>query len=495
MKLMSVRHSTLPPAIALWHSESMRQLHFIPLAVIGALGLLLFAYQLGSPAFIDYDEAAYARVVQETRAQGNILVPMIDGRPWFDKPPLYLWTLMGAEAFFHDTAGLPVEWALRLPGVAFGIASVLLAYGIIWECTRRRLPSFLGALVLATTPGFVDVVRQVRFDALLIVFTLLAAYAAARGSNPPRSHWLIGVGVATGLAAMTKSVMAVLPLLAAVSYLYSARSWDALRNRHLWIGLGAGFLIALPWHAFMTIFYGSEFWMSYLGVHVRDRYFENLFTNEATNSIYLAYLWDFGMPWSIVAAALSAASFALWKRLAPRERRILIGMAFTIFAVLLLFFTARTKVLHYIAPVFAFVAILAGYGFHLITNFFPCTWVRRVGAILMLIAAVYGALLAVTRGYHTEGTFAYEQELANEERAIAAILKARGVEEVYFTRETFWLTVEYYSGAQAMQLKEPRLPYALFYVVGAPNDPALPDGETLFAGNHLWLRKIIATEH
>src|SRR5436190_18666115 len=54
------------------------------------VGWVLFAWRLGYPSFWDPDEAKYAQTAREMLAAHNWLVPTYDGRPFFDKPPLFL---------------------------------------------------------------------------------------------------------------------------------------------------------------------------------------------------------------------------------------------------------------------------------------------------------------------------------------------------------------------------------------------------------------------
>jgi 4-amino-4-deoxy-L-arabinose transferase-like glycosyltransferase len=58
-------------------------------------GLLLFP-TLGRGSLRDWYEAIYAEVAREIWKDGDWITPQLHGKPWFEKPPLYLWTSAAA---------------------------------------------------------------------------------------------------------------------------------------------------------------------------------------------------------------------------------------------------------------------------------------------------------------------------------------------------------------------------------------------------------------
>ena len=54
----------------------------------------LFFYGLGSFGLIGADEPRYAQVAREMLARHEWITPLLGGRPWLEKPPLYYWQAM-----------------------------------------------------------------------------------------------------------------------------------------------------------------------------------------------------------------------------------------------------------------------------------------------------------------------------------------------------------------------------------------------------------------
>src|SRR5262249_45484523 len=79
-----------------------------PLAILALVtGLLLFA-NLGYP-LLEPDEGRYAEIARKMLVSGDWVVPTLNRRPFFDKPPLFYWLVAGSFSLFGTSA-----WAARL---------------------------------------------------------------------------------------------------------------------------------------------------------------------------------------------------------------------------------------------------------------------------------------------------------------------------------------------------------------------------------------------
>lgn len=92
--------------------------------VLVGLASLFFCINISRP-LIDYDEATYAKVVADTLHSGQVIDLYHFDRPWFEKPPLYLWTVMGSVSLFGEH-----EWTFRIPSVIFAVLCCWLVYFI-----------------------------------------------------------------------------------------------------------------------------------------------------------------------------------------------------------------------------------------------------------------------------------------------------------------------------------------------------------------------------
>src|SRR5262245_34315167 len=165
----------------------------------------LFLYPCLSFRLFEPDEGRYAEIAREMLARGEWVIPLLQGEPYLDKPPLFYWLVMLSYQAFgvHD-------WAARLvPAVAVHL-TILLAYlfGRTWLGERA---AFRGALVLALAPGFLNMGRLLLLDGLLALWTTLALFAGftALRERWHRGWWLLAC-VACALGVLTKGPVAVL---------------------------------------------------------------------------------------------------------------------------------------------------------------------------------------------------------------------------------------------------------------------------------------------
>src|SRR5580765_1101295 len=95
-------------------------------AAIGwaAVGWVIIGWRLGYPSFWDPDEATYAEVSREMLASHSWLVPLYDGQPFFDKPPLF---------YVFQMAGFSTIGATELAARSVSALSALaLIAAVIW---------------------------------------------------------------------------------------------------------------------------------------------------------------------------------------------------------------------------------------------------------------------------------------------------------------------------------------------------------------------------
>jgi 4-amino-4-deoxy-L-arabinose transferase-like glycosyltransferase len=146
-----------------------------------------------------------------TDAPGSIMI---------DKPPASVWLMALSVRLF----GLH-SWSVLGPQALLGVGAVGLLYLAVARSHGHAAGLAAGA-VLALTPVATLMFRFDNPDALLVFLLVAAAYAVLRGlaEEPGGLRWLLGAGVALGLAFLTKSLQAflVLPGLAA-GYLWCSR--------------------------------------------------------------------------------------------------------------------------------------------------------------------------------------------------------------------------------------------------------------------------------
>ncbi len=165
-----------------------------------------------------------------------------------DKPPLALWVqALSARVFGFSSLSLLIPQALM------GMATVALTYDLV---ARRfgRAAGTVGGLVLALTPITVAISRHNNPDALLILCSVAALWATARGLESARTRWLVWAGVFVGLGFETKMAAALM----VVPGIVAAYLWVAPRGRRralaqLAAGGAAMTVVGLAWPVLMWL--------------------------------------------------------------------------------------------------------------------------------------------------------------------------------------------------------------------------------------------------
>src|SRR5262249_38043650 len=140
---------------------------YIHVAALFAVSTLLFFGRLGCP-LQEPEEPRYAEIARQMLEKGNLVVPVLHGLPYYDKPPLLYWLIMGCYALFgvHD-------WAARLVSCGACFLSIWLTY--LWgRQTVGPRAAFAGAIILCLSGRFVYLGRLVTMNSLLCLWVVAA---------------------------------------------------------------------------------------------------------------------------------------------------------------------------------------------------------------------------------------------------------------------------------------------------------------------------------
>lgn len=400
------------------------------LIVLCAAATLLFSgyclfYKLGAEPFQDYDEATYAEVTHESIAHGNLSSLTFLNQPYFRKPPLLFWLTTTSSHIFSDP-----EFADRFPSALAGLLAIVLVALVCIEAGAGVWTGLIAAGILATTAAWMEFARDVRFDNLVALFIVAAFYAGVRTLRD--SRWFAVVGIMLALAVLAKSVMAVFGVIAVLAVLVHGRGLTAsLRDRQLWIGVGAFVLVALPWHLYMTLTYGAAFWHSYIGMEVIGRASANLFPHggNPTNAQYVGYLLSNVSPWfHLFVIALASTPFVMW-RMTRKIRAVFIAAGITALSVLVVAFAAKTKAFGYLVPMYPFTAVMVALWGREVWR--RATFIQPFLIALTIVLFACAAALTRYEALHLDPYYSYELSQAYQEQAVAAIIHAAPNPEVY----------------------------------------------------------------
>ncbi|MCL6536063.1 MAG: glycosyltransferase family 39 protein [Armatimonadetes bacterium] len=307
----------------------------------------------------DLDEGFYASVAWEMRHSGDWRTPTFLGEPWFEKPPLLYWLMVGSMRVFGEN-----EFALRLPSaLMYALTIVLLAW---WG--NRRLGQGAGswaALLFALAPLSLILARLAITDMALAFFLTVAVIALweARGLG-----WSLIGGVALGLAFLTKGPFGL--GLVGLLYVWNAQMLHARGLRFRWalFALGVALLTALPWYVGVYLQHGAAFFNEFV---VKQNLLRFAGGDTAHSVLPLIQRGDVGsvlagvavyLLFYVVVLWLGGLSMAggvsvLWAREDDPLRLYLRRWAWLVFG---LFTLSFTKLPAYIFPMFPALALLVG---------------------------------------------------------------------------------------------------------------------------------------
>ncbi|MEO8856490.1 MAG: phospholipid carrier-dependent glycosyltransferase [Burkholderiaceae bacterium] len=241
------------------------------------------------------DEGRYAEVAREMLA-GNALVPLLNGLPFFHKPPLLYWIDIGAMRVFGLNA-----FAARIgPALGAWVMGAALYFGLRYWSGKRS--AAIGLLVLATCPLYFLSAQYVNHDMLVAALITVAILAFARAlERAPHMHlgWLVGAWAACALAMLAKGLIGfVLPALVIGPWLLWQGRWrDMLRLLHP-LGLLVAALIAAPWFVVTQAGYPGFYDYFFMEQQFR-RFAQSSFNNVQPSWFFLLVLPLTTLPWSV----------------------------------------------------------------------------------------------------------------------------------------------------------------------------------------------------
>lgn len=303
---------------------------------------------LGAGALWDNSEPTYGEIVKELFRTGDWLTLHYNYHPWLIHPPLWFWTAAASVSLF----GLN-EFALRLPGALFGVAS-----GIVVYIAARRFYGDIAALVAVLAAAgsleWIMLSRLAILDTMLVFFVTIATfwiYFAIRDGDR-KAFWVAVVAAALGT--LTKGPVAiVLPVLVVLAFWIWSRAPVFGRGLPWAWGALVYLLIAGSWFAASAAVHGPTFLAYYFGVSNVGRFLSPFENQPGPFWYYIPVLAAGFFPYiAFVPKAVKTA----WKSRDDDARYLLVSavLPFVFFSL------AQTKLPNYIAVIFPSLGIMVG---------------------------------------------------------------------------------------------------------------------------------------
>lgn len=172
---------------------------------IVALGALLFLPFLGHVHLFDWDEINFAECAREMIVSHDYLKVQIDFKPFWEKPPLFIWMqVLSMKAFGIN------EYAARFPNALMGIITLVTLYEIGKKTISDKMAMWWVLLYAGTwLPHFYF--KSGIIDPTFNFFIFLAFYQMflLKHGSDKFKHALL-TGLFLGLAVLTKGPVAIL---------------------------------------------------------------------------------------------------------------------------------------------------------------------------------------------------------------------------------------------------------------------------------------------
>lgn len=317
------------------------------------LTALLYLTALGSRDFWSPVEPRYAEIARIMFAQGQWIVPTINGDLYTDKPILYFWLVLLASKVFGGVN----EWTVRLPAALGGTGLVLATYAIGRDFISRRA-GFIAAAVLATSVRVLWEARWAHIDTLFAALFVIAMYFAARTvlrrGSPNDILWAYYF---MALASLAKGLIGVvLPALILITFMILRRDWRLLAKAKLAIGISLYLLIVSPWLYFVNGATQGKWLADFILIHHIQRYTHGV-GHRQPYYYYLTTLPVDFLPWTVFAVSALAAYFPFQKL---KESPPAQFFSIWFFVVCIFFTLSDTKRDLYLLPLMPTLALLVG---------------------------------------------------------------------------------------------------------------------------------------
>ncbi len=279
---------------------------------IAAAGFVIPAWQrsLWNP-----DEPRVAHIGQSMAlAGGDWLVPLVNGEPHIQEPPLYHWLTAASFRLLGTRPGR--EWVPRLPSMLFAAATLVL---VAREAARwgGGRAGFLAALVLATTVEYLEIANRAGVDGALAFFVLWGGSEILRivVEPEPGAARFVSLGAAAALAFLTKNLLGPSFLALMLTAAILARR-DLVQSPGAWARLGLGassfFALAAPWIVLLWR-RDSALARSLFLDHTLGRFMADGVKNPGRLEFCRRVLED-GLPWTpFLLVAAWAAGKRVWR--------------------------------------------------------------------------------------------------------------------------------------------------------------------------------------
>lgn len=356
--------------------ENSTLLHHLPFIIFltGFFLLVVYLTIKRSAPFYDWDESIYAQVGREMMRTKSFFVPIWQGRPWLDKPPI-------PSLFYGIVELLPFtpEITTRIATLILSCATLVLLYILGLRVTKSKIISLLSIIITAFLPIYFQRSQALNVDVFLLLGWL--GYVLWYEN-------LIASVIFLLIATLSKSLLGFFPPVMFLGYhLFEyitkeiSKKQFVLHLKHLGIQVG----ISSIWFLGMLLVYRYDF----IQYHFIDSHFKRVTASIEQHfgqrTFYITVLID-QLKLLLIPAFLSIG-YLTYSFVKEKSKRYMTLLAVFFVPWFVFLNLTKTKIEWYIYPVLSQFALLSIY---------PLVLLRKKKILLIFIAILVGIFYFVT---------------------------------------------------------------------------------------------------
>ena len=328
--------------------------------------IAFYLYGLGHLPFVGPDEPRYAEVAREMYLRGDLITPTLGGKPWFEKPALLYWMIMGGFRLFGVS-----EWAARIGPALCGL---LTSAAVFWigrsVCSRSETGlgglGLWSALIAGSMGGLIAFSRAASFDIVVTMTTTIAFACFLRAElekeDKRRNLLLACFYIFVGASLLAKGLVGiVIPFGVVIVYYLFRRRWPerGILMSLLW-GPPIALVVAASWYGPVIARNGWPFIDQFFIQHHFARYVSNKYRHPQPVYYYVIVIVLLTLPWTaFLFDALLRLKKWSWRGDRPEDKFRIFALAWLLLPVFFFSFSG-SKLPGYILPALPAVALLAG---------------------------------------------------------------------------------------------------------------------------------------
>jgi len=301
---------------------------------------------IGTGSLTTWDESNHAIIAKEILQRGDWSSLYLAGKPFFDKPPLYMWL----TASFYRIFGIS-EFSARLTSSLFGILTIALVYLFGSSIADKKVGIF-SALMLLGMPHYLHFSKMAMLDVALTFFITLMIFLFLKGAD--NAKLLFFSGLMLGFAYLIKGFAGFLGIFIIFWFaLFSGRIKDIF-NPNFILGIMCSIGIIFLWHYSQYMIFGKESASDYFGLHILSRATKGIDAHTGGINFYQKAIFNKNKPWSVLIYL--SLPFIIWRAFKYREKCSILLCCWIAIAYMLYTFV-KTKLHWYIIPAYPALAI------------------------------------------------------------------------------------------------------------------------------------------